>query len=162
VEAVWCDMRSEDSSQQFVLWAGAVLDQRASFEASLQGRRFAFSLLAHSDQSSPMLDFLSSSSVLQVGACSWAGAGVCWAGVGLGLWLRDGGERGSAAGGKAASPRAHLEMEGLAAGQTLPARLPACLFDLAPASPPLWHWRCRCGATVRPHTSWTFSAPAPA
>ena len=85
VEAVWCDMRSEDSSQQFVLWAGAVLDQRGSFEASLQGRRFAFSLVAHSDQSSPMLDFLSSSSVLQVGACRWAGG---WGVLGWGAtWL---------------------------------------------------------------------------
>ncbi|PSC70243.1 hypothetical protein C2E20_6326 [Micractinium conductrix] len=66
VEAVWCDTRTEDSSQQFVLWTGAVLDQRDAFESSLQGRRFAFSLLAHSDQNSPMLDFLASSSVLQV------------------------------------------------------------------------------------------------
>ena len=53
-----------------MLWAGAVLEQRGQFEAALQGRRFAFSLLAHSDHSSPMLDFLASSSVLQVG---WAG-----------------------------------------------------------------------------------------
>ncbi|KAL4858162.1 hypothetical protein ACK3TF_001655 [Chlorella vulgaris] len=66
VQAVWCDTRSEDSSQQFVLWAGAVLDERQRFEASLQRRQFAFSLLAHSDHSSPMLDFLASSSVLQV------------------------------------------------------------------------------------------------
>jgi hypothetical protein len=58
---------SEDSSQQFVLWAGAVLEERQRFEAALQRRQFAFSLLAHSDQSSPMLDFLASSSVLQVG-----------------------------------------------------------------------------------------------
>lgn len=66
VQAVWCDTRSEDSSQQFVLWAGAVLEERARFEGALRGRQFAFSLLAHSDQSSPMLDFLASSSVLQV------------------------------------------------------------------------------------------------
>ncbi|KAL4436733.1 hypothetical protein ABPG75_003872 [Micractinium tetrahymenae] len=66
VEAVWCDTRSEDSSQHFVLWVGAVLELRHQFESALQGRRFAFSLLAHSDQNSPMLDFLASSSVLQV------------------------------------------------------------------------------------------------
>lgn len=66
VEAVWCDTRTEDSSQQFVLWAGVVLEQRSTFRTALQGRRFAFSLLAHSDASSPMLDFLASSSVLQV------------------------------------------------------------------------------------------------
>ena len=36
VEAVWCDTRTEDSSQQFVLWTGAVLDQRDAFESSLQ------------------------------------------------------------------------------------------------------------------------------
>ena len=57
---------SEDSSQAFELWAGAVLEQRGLFEAGLAGRRFAFSLLAHADHSSPMLDFLASSSVLQV------------------------------------------------------------------------------------------------
>ena len=80
VEAVWCDTRSEDSSQQFVLWAGAVLESRERFEAALQGRRFAFSLLAHSDHSSPMLDFLASSSVLQArGGPAGAAAG-CLAG----------------------------------------------------------------------------------
>ena len=43
-----------------------MLEQRGLFEAGLAGRRFAFSLLAHADHSSPMLDFLASSSVLQV------------------------------------------------------------------------------------------------
>lgn len=38
VEAVWCDTRTEDSSQQFVLWAGVVLEQRHTFRASLQAR----------------------------------------------------------------------------------------------------------------------------
>lgn len=80
VEAVWCDTRSEDSSQQFVLWVGAVLELRHQFESALQGRSFAFSLLAHSDQNSPMLDFLASSSVLQArrrlgwGGVGWVGA----------------------------------------------------------------------------------------
>lgn len=83
VEAVWCDTRSEDSSQQFVLWVGAVLDYRPQIESALQGRRFAFSLLAHSDQNSPMLDFLASSSVLQVGRCGWAGVLNTWEWVGL-------------------------------------------------------------------------------
>lgn len=75
VEAVWCDTRSEDSSQQFVLWVGAVLELRHQFESALQGRRFAFSLLAHSDQNSPMLDFLASSSVLQARGIQGQGRG---------------------------------------------------------------------------------------
>ena len=69
MENVWCDTRTEDSSQRFVLWAGAVLELREEIAEALQGRSFAFSLLVHSDQGSPMLDFLPSSSVLQV--CVW-------------------------------------------------------------------------------------------
>ena len=38
VEAVWCDTRTEDSSQQFVLWAGVVLEQRSTFRTALQAR----------------------------------------------------------------------------------------------------------------------------
>ena len=41
---------------------------RAEFEAVLRGRRFAFSVLVHADESSPMVDFLATSSVLQVRA----------------------------------------------------------------------------------------------
>eukprot|EP00887_Chlorella_sp_A99_P008131 scaffold12.g8131.t1 len=66
MENVWCDTRTEDASQRFVLWAGAVLEMRAEVAAALGGRAFSFSLLVHSDQGSPMLDFLPSSSVLQV------------------------------------------------------------------------------------------------
>ena len=40
---------------------------REHFERVLDGRKFAFSLLVHSDDSSPMVDFLATSSVLQVG-----------------------------------------------------------------------------------------------
>ncbi len=39
---------------------------REEFDRVLGGRRFAFSLLVHSDESSPMVDFLATSSVLQV------------------------------------------------------------------------------------------------
>ncbi|KAK9817188.1 hypothetical protein WJX72_010816 [[Myrmecia] bisecta] len=66
VDHVWCDSRTEQSSQKFVLWAGSILEHRYDFEAALYGQRFSFSVLVHSDTSSPMVDFLSSSSVLQV------------------------------------------------------------------------------------------------
>ncbi|KAK9846014.1 hypothetical protein WJX81_008468 [Elliptochloris bilobata] len=66
VQHVWCDTRSEESSQRFVLWAGYVLESRAEFEAALQRRAFSFSMLVHSDLSSALVDFLPSSSVLQV------------------------------------------------------------------------------------------------
>ncbi|GAB4823551.1 hypothetical protein N2152v2_010597 [Parachlorella kessleri] len=66
VRHVWSDTRSEHSSQRFVLWAGAVLERKRDFQELLQGRLFSFSLLVHSDSGSPMLDFLPSSSVLQV------------------------------------------------------------------------------------------------
>ncbi len=43
---------------------------REEFERVLGRRKFAFSLLVHSDESSPMVDFLATSSVLQVGFLS--------------------------------------------------------------------------------------------
>ena len=45
-------------------WCG-----RAEFERVLLGRRFAFSVLVHADESSPMVDFLATSSVLQACHC---------------------------------------------------------------------------------------------
>lgn len=66
VENVWFDARAEDAAQRFVLWVGAVLEKRDLFANSLDGRTFAFSVLVHSDESSPLLDFIESSSVLQV------------------------------------------------------------------------------------------------
>lgn len=68
VENVWCDTRSDDGGQRFVLWAGAVLERREDVAMALQGRSYSFSLLVHSDEASPLLDFISSSSVLQVRA----------------------------------------------------------------------------------------------
>lgn len=66
VDALWCDTRSEAASQKFVLWAGAVLEQRQVFDRVLGGRRFTFSVLVHSDAASALVDFLAASSVLQV------------------------------------------------------------------------------------------------
>lgn len=67
VENVWCDTRTEQSSQKFVLWAGYLLEAKQDVENALGSRRFSFSILVHSDTSAPLVDFLSSSSVLQVG-----------------------------------------------------------------------------------------------
>lgn len=66
VENVWCDTRTEQSSQKFVLWAGYLLEAKQDVEDALANRRFSFSILVHSDTSAPLVDFLSSSSVLQV------------------------------------------------------------------------------------------------
>eukprot|EP00891_Asterochloris_glomerata_P005651 jgi/Astpho2/5651/gw1.00079.112.1_t len=68
VENVWCDTRTESSSQQFVLWAGFVLETKRDFQEALKERHFAFSVLVHADNTSPLIDFLASSSVLQVRA----------------------------------------------------------------------------------------------
>jgi hypothetical protein len=114
VDAVWCDTRTEDAAQAFVLWAGAVLGGRDELRAALRGRAggFGFSLLAHADHGSPMLDFLPTSSVLQVRrrgggvagdvpavgvpVCVWGGGGVMKAELGwigaismfIWAWLR--------------------------------------------------------------------------
>jgi hypothetical protein len=66
VENVWFDARSEDAARKFVLWVGAVLEKKEKLIDSLFGRSYAFSILVHSDESSPLLDFIESSSVLQV------------------------------------------------------------------------------------------------
>ena len=34
VDNLWCDTRTEQSAQKFVLWAGHVLEHRAAFEVS--------------------------------------------------------------------------------------------------------------------------------
>ena len=67
VDNLWCDTRTEAAAQKFVLWAGYVLEARPTFRDALRGRRFAFSVLVHADGASDLVDFLATSSVLQVG-----------------------------------------------------------------------------------------------
>lgn len=93
VENVWCDTRTEQNAQNFVLWAGYLLEQReAAAEAlaaalgggdgnagnngngngtyddpsSSSSTRFSFSLLVHSDPDASPIDFSPASSILQV------------------------------------------------------------------------------------------------
>jgi hypothetical protein len=66
VENVWFDARSEDAARKFVLWVGALLEKKENLAVASLGRSYAFSILVHSDESSPLLDFVESSSVLQV------------------------------------------------------------------------------------------------
>lgn len=66
VENVWCDTRSDDAAQRFVLWAGSLLERRADVQLAVGRRRYSFSLLVHDDPASPMLDFVPSGSMLQV------------------------------------------------------------------------------------------------
>ena len=73
VQNVWCDNRSTESQEEFVLWSGRILNARAVFEDVLEGRSFSFSVLVHSDEASPLVDYLATSSVLQVCcARTWA------------------------------------------------------------------------------------------
>lgn len=66
VQNVWCDTRTEQNSQNFVLWAGYILEQRDEVARAVGSRHFTFSLLVHSDGSSPMVDWSQNSSILQV------------------------------------------------------------------------------------------------
>jgi hypothetical protein len=66
VQNVWCDNRSAESQEAFVLWAGRILNAKAAFEEALEGRLYSFSVLVHSDPASPLVDYLATSSVLQV------------------------------------------------------------------------------------------------
>eukprot|EP00775_Hariotina_reticulata_P002792 gene2792-3085_t len=66
VQNVWCDTRTEQNSQNFVLWAGYILEQREEVARAVGMRHFTFSLLVHSDASSPMVDWSQNSSILQV------------------------------------------------------------------------------------------------
>lgn len=45
--------------------------RRQDVEAAVAGRRFTFSLLVHSDSTSPMIDFSAKSSILQVRTCAY-------------------------------------------------------------------------------------------
>lgn len=68
VQNVWFDSRGDSGLRKFVLWAGAVIeyiessDLMASINISV-----SYNILVHSDESSPMLEYVASSSLLQVG-----------------------------------------------------------------------------------------------
>lgn len=66
VENVWNDAKTAEQAQRFVLWAGAVLAESIAFEYALKGLEYSFSVLVHSDENAAMVDFLPTSSVLQV------------------------------------------------------------------------------------------------
>jgi hypothetical protein len=92
VENVWCDTRTEQNAQNFVLWAGYLLEQREAAAEALSAAlgssggdangnngngngngyddpsstRFSFSLLVHSDPDASPIDFSPASSILQV------------------------------------------------------------------------------------------------
>lgn len=66
VENIWLDSRGQNSTEQFVLWAGAILEHGEEIKRLLRGKSYAFNILVHSESGSPLLDFIKSSSVLQV------------------------------------------------------------------------------------------------
>ncbi|GLI69251.1 hypothetical protein VaNZ11_013828, partial [Volvox africanus] len=66
VKAVWCDTKTEQNSQKFVIWAGYLLEKREDIRRHLGGRTFAFSLIAHSESDGPLINFHTSSPILNV------------------------------------------------------------------------------------------------
>eukprot|EP00232_Nephroselmis_pyriformis_P020941 CAMPEP_0182866892 /NCGR_PEP_ID=MMETSP0034_2-20130328/8435_1 /TAXON_ID=156128 /ORGANISM="Nephroselmis pyriformis, Strain CCMP717" /LENGTH=473 /DNA_ID=CAMNT_0024999225 /DNA_START=189 /DNA_END=1607 /DNA_ORIENTATION=- len=53
-------------AQRFVLFAGRVLEQREPFEWALRGRTFMYTVLVHGDTAAPYVDYMESTSILQV------------------------------------------------------------------------------------------------
>uniref|UniRef100_A0A7S3QVQ9 DUF4460 domain-containing protein n=1 Tax=Dunaliella tertiolecta TaxID=3047 RepID=A0A7S3QVQ9_DUNTE len=68
VRHVWCDTKSEQNSQKFVLWAGYLLEKREEIKDLFAGRKFAFSIIVHADTSGPLINFHQSSPILNVRA----------------------------------------------------------------------------------------------
>lgn len=68
VRSVWCDTKDEQTAQKFVLWAGYLLEGRNQVESVLDGRRFSFSVIVHTDQQAPLISFHQSSPILNVSA----------------------------------------------------------------------------------------------
>lgn len=66
VENIWLDSRGQSTTEKFVLWAGAILEHKDEIERLLRGKTYAFNILVHSENGAPLLDFVKSSSVLQV------------------------------------------------------------------------------------------------
>lgn len=66
VRSVWCDTKTEQNSQKFVVWAGYILERREQIQEILRGRNFQFSLIVHSDSQGPMINFHPASPVLNV------------------------------------------------------------------------------------------------
>ncbi|MEW5302018.1 MAG: hypothetical protein WDW36_004831 [Sanguina aurantia] len=66
VKAVWCDTKTEQNSQKFVIWAGYLLERREELHALLQGRKFCFSLIVHSEGDGPLIHYHTSSPILNV------------------------------------------------------------------------------------------------
>ncbi|KAG2489643.1 hypothetical protein HYH03_011922 [Edaphochlamys debaryana] len=66
VKAVWCDTKTEQNSQKFVIWAGYLLEKREDIHRYLSSRQFAFSLIVHSESDGPLINFHASSPILNV------------------------------------------------------------------------------------------------
>lgn len=66
VKAVWCDTKTEQNGQKFVIWAGYLLERRDEITKMLAGRAFSFSLIVHSETDSPLINFHASSPILNV------------------------------------------------------------------------------------------------
>lgn len=81
VEDVLCDTSSGASAQQFVLWAGCIMSNRYRCNAwrnlrqyssrdemrkRLSGKHLPLTLLIHSDDSAPMVDYSTASSTLHI------------------------------------------------------------------------------------------------
>lgn len=62
----WCSRFHTSARWNVVCAETALWHCRRDFQEALKERHFAFSVLVHADNTSPLIDFLASSSVLQV------------------------------------------------------------------------------------------------
>ncbi|KAL3142186.1 hypothetical protein ABBQ38_002537 [Trebouxia sp. C0009 RCD-2024] len=66
VEDVWFLSQGHQASQEFVQWAGKVLQHRETYQTALQAQQHAFKVLVHQDHLAPALEFVDSFGALQV------------------------------------------------------------------------------------------------
>ncbi|KAL3152625.1 hypothetical protein ABBQ32_001640 [Trebouxia sp. C0010 RCD-2024] len=66
VEDVWFLSQGHQASQEFVQWAGKVLQHRETYQKAVQARQHAFKVLVHQDHFAPALEFADSFGALQV------------------------------------------------------------------------------------------------
>ncbi|KAK9788016.1 hypothetical protein WJX73_008286 [Symbiochloris irregularis] len=73
MERVLYDPQHHQNAQEFVLWAGNILENRKELLSQLASHDvFRFSLLLHFDEDSPVLEFVESTCILQAHvSCTW-------------------------------------------------------------------------------------------
>ncbi|KAJ9527460.1 hypothetical protein QJQ45_025732 [Haematococcus lacustris] len=68
VRSVWCDTKTEQNSQKFVIWAGYLLEKKDEIRTMLGNRKFSFSIIVHADAQGQLINFHQSSPILNIRA----------------------------------------------------------------------------------------------